>query len=119
LRCEELSRYDRELLDLVPRPQQEMRTIVGIGRLMAAVHQAALVLCMDQLEETIDQVLAANENDRWELFRRAINTLVAIGEEVPTAVLVVACLEDLFQQGRQFLPRAKLDRLENDPDPIR
>src|SRR5207302_5705015 len=50
LRCEELSRYDRELLgDLVARPQEEMplRTIVGLGRLMAAVHQSALVLCVD------------------------------------------------------------------------
>jgi hypothetical protein len=122
LRCEDLSRYDRELLgDLVPRarPEMPLRTIVGLGQLMAAVHQAALVLCVDQLEETIDQVLPGKGTDRWELFRQAVNTLIDITDAVPTAVVVVACLEDLFQQGRPFLPQAKLDRLERDPDSLR
>src|SRR4029077_1582004 len=70
LRCEELSKYDRELLgDLVSRHQEEMplRTIAGLAQLMAIVHQAALVLCVDQLEETIDQMLAEKESDRYEL----------------------------------------------------
>src|SRR4029077_7652323 len=117
LRCEELSRYDRELLgDLVPRPQEEMplRTIIGLGRLMWTVPQAALVLCVDQLEETIDQMLHHEENRRWELLRQAVNTRVDIADHLPTAVIVVACLEDLFTEGRKFLTKAKLDRLEHD-----
>ncbi len=120
LRCEDLGRYDREMLgDLVPRPQEEkpLRTIIGLGRLMAAVHQAALVLCVDQLEEMIQQ--SAAEEKPGELFRRAIDVLVAVTEEVPTAVVVVACLEDYYAAVNKFLTRPKLDRLARDPEPIR
>jgi hypothetical protein len=120
LRSEDLGRYDREVLgDLVPRPQEEkpLRTIVGLGRLMAAVHQAALVLCVDQLEEMVRQ--SAAEEHPGELFRRAIDALVAVTEEVPTTVVVVACLEDYYNQVRTFLTQTKLDRLARDPEPIR
>jgi hypothetical protein len=120
LRCEDLSRQDRDLLgDLVPRPQDEkpLLTIVGLGRLMAAVHQAALVLCVDQLEEMIQQ--SAAEEKPGELFRRVIDALVAVTEEVPTAVVVVACLEDYYATVSNFLTRPKLDRLARDPEPVR
>src|SRR5262249_5499193 len=105
--------------DLVPRPQEHMpsRTIVDLGRLMAAVHQAALVLCIDQLEEMIDQ--AGNEQEAWELFRRGVDTPVAGADVIPTAVRVIACLEDFFQRAEQFLTRSKVDRLKHDPEPIR
>ncbi len=121
LRCEDLAAHDRALIgDLVPRPQPEMAlpTIAGLGKLMAAVHQAALVLCVDQLEETIDQ-LRGEADGRWLPLRQAVNTLVDITDAVPTCVVVVACLEDLFNAARPSLPRAKLDRLERDPEPIR
>jgi hypothetical protein len=120
LRCEELNQYDRQMLgDLVPRSQEEMplRSIVGLGRLMAAVHQAALVLCVDQLEEMIRE--SATEEHPGELFRRAIDTLIAVTEEVPTAVVVVACLEDYFTKAGEFLTKPKVDRLARDPDPMR
>jgi hypothetical protein len=120
LRCEDLSRYDREVLgDLVPRPQEEkpLATIVGLGRLMAAVHQAALVVCVDQLEEMIQHSEA--EEKRGELFRRAMDALVAITEEVPTAVVVVACLEDYCKKFSAHLAKPKLDRLAQDPEPLR
>jgi hypothetical protein len=120
LRCEDLSRPDRDLLgDLVPRPQDEkpLRTIVGLGQLMAAVHQAALVLCVDQLEEMIQQ--SAADEKPGELFRRVIDALVAVTEEVPTAAVVVACLEDYYATVHNFLTRPKLDRLARDPEPVR
>jgi hypothetical protein len=120
LRCEDLNRYDRDFLGgLVPRPQEEMplRTVVALGRLMAAVHQAALVLCVDQLEEMIQQSVA--EEKPGELFRRAIDVLVAFTEEVPTAVVVVACLDNYFDSAKNYLTKPKLDRLSQDPEPIR
>jgi hypothetical protein len=120
LRCEDLAPYDRDVLGgLVPRPQDHMplRTIVDLGRLMAAVHGAALVLCVDQLEEMIDQSL--REEDRGQLFRKIIDALIAVTNAIPTAVVVVACLEDYFKDAKQFLTKAKLDRLERDPEPIR
>jgi hypothetical protein len=120
LRCEDLSEHDRELLGgLVPRPRDEMvrRTVTGLGQLMAAVQQAALILCADQLEETFDH--SRDPKESGQQFRRAVDTLVTISEEVPTAVVVVACLEDYFVVGRESLPRPKRERLENDPAPIR
>ena len=117
LRCEDLGRYDREILgDMAPRPQEEMplRTIVGLGRLMAAVHQAALVLCVDQLEEMIRQ--SAAEEKPGELFRRAVEVLRAVIEEVPTAVVVVACLEDFYTKAKDFLTRPQFDRLRQEPE---
>jgi hypothetical protein len=120
LRCEDLSPYDRAMLGgLVPRSQDEkpLRTIVGLGRLIAAVHQAALVLCVDQLEEMIQQSEA--EEKRGELFRRAIDVLLAVTEEIPTAVVVVACLEDYYASVGKWLTKPKHDRLTRDPEPIR
>ncbi len=122
LRCENLSRADSEMLgNLEPRPQddQPRRMIEGLARVMAVLHQAALVLCVDQLEETIDQLPSESEATRWHYLRQAINVLIDITDAIPNAVVVVACLEDLFQAGRHHLPKPKLDRLTRDPEPVR
>ena len=122
LRCENLSRADSEMLGgLEPRPQDEMplRTIVGLGRVMGIIHEAALVLCVDQLEETIDQLPKEAEETRWHFLRQAINVLIDIADACPNAVVVIACLADLFEVGRHHLPMPKLDRLQRDPDPVR
>ena len=120
LRCEDLSQHDREVLGgLVPRPQDGMplKTIVGLGRLMAVIHSSALVLCVDQLEEMIQD--AAVDAKPGELFRRAVDFLVAVTEEVPTAVVVLACLEDYYIKFADYLTKPKLDRLARDPEAIR
>jgi ABC-type dipeptide/oligopeptide/nickel transport system ATPase component len=119
LRCEDLNRYDRELIgDLIPRPQPEMplKTILDLGRLMHAVHSAAFVLLVDQLEEMVD--LDRNSEARGEQFRSAINALVDVADGLPNAVVVIGCLDDLFVQGQAFLSNTKLDRLCHDPAPI-
>jgi hypothetical protein len=116
LRCEDLAGADRAILgDLVPRPHEEapLRMIVQLGRLMGVVHMMPLVLCVDQLEDM-------KEFDApVEQFRRAINTLVAIAGEVPSSVVVISCLDDYYTAYREHLPRAKRDRLETNPPPIR
>ncbi len=121
LRCEDLPQYDREMIgDLVPRPGAEMplKTIVGLGRLMAAVHSAALVLLVDQIEEVIE--LARGDSKPGELFRTAVNSLIDITDALPNAVVVVGCLGELYDTiGRSSLPMPKLDRLERAPEPIR
>jgi len=120
LRCEDLGKFDRELLgDLVPRPLPEMpiRTIVDLGRLMEAVHAAAFVVLIDQIEEVIDH--AKTDGKSGDSFRSAINVLVEIADALPNAVIVLGCLEDLFTNARNGLPKPKLDRLERDPEPIR
>src|SRR5262249_37561091 len=120
LRWEDLSRTQCGLLgDLMPRPPEPMplRTIIDLGRLMAAVHGAALVLCVDQLEEMIDQ--SPKDDDPGKAFRLIVDTLVALTSAIPTAVVVVACLEDYYTAARNNLAKPKLDRLEHDPEPVR
>jgi hypothetical protein len=119
LRCEKLSRVDARVLGgIESRPGSEMplRTIVALGRVMWAVHSAALVLLVDQIEEVVE--LARRDETAGSVLRVAINTLVDVADALPNAVVVIACLEDLFIAARQSLPSAKLDRLEYDPEPV-
>lgn len=120
LRCEDLSRFDRDLIgDLVPRPQPEkpMETILDLGRLIHAVHNAALVLLVDQIDQALE--LDRPGEDPGEQFRAAIGTLLEITDNLPTAVVVIGCLSDLFAIGKQKLHGWMLARLEHDPESIR
>src|SRR5262249_51192226 len=116
LRCEGLSDTDRARIgDLVARPMEEapLKMIAELGRLMRVLHGAALVFCVDQLEDMQD----LGDPD---CFRKAVDSLVAIADQVPSAVVVVSCLEDFYSQHKEAkLARPKRDRLERDPDPIR
>jgi hypothetical protein len=116
LRCEELAKFDRELIgDLAGRPGDEepLRMIAGLGKLMYAVHELPIVLCVDQLEDTF-----AEENAE-RTFRRAASSIVALTSAVPTAAVVVACLEDYYTAQRGLLSMPQRDRIESDPEPVR
>jgi hypothetical protein len=120
LRCEYLSPHDRGLLGgLVPRPQPEMpfKTIQGLGQLMHAVHTAAIVPLVDQIDQMID--IDKSTPQHGEQYRFAVNALVDIADGLPTAVVVTGGLEDLYQTVRQALPKTHLVQLESDPAPIR
>ncbi len=114
LRGEDLSAYDRSLVDLTPRVQEEdaLRLIGAIGDVMWATQAMALVLCVDQVEE-IGDVAAFGP-----IFRRAIATVHAIVDRLPSAAVVVACLDDFYLANREQLPRSMLDRLDYDPPSI-
>jgi len=120
LRCEDLSRRDRELLgDLVPRPQPEMpaQTIHSLGRLMHAVSGAAFVLLVDEMESTYDDKRSGG--DPGAAMRAAVNTLVEIADSVPNSIVVLGCIYQLFNGIRNQLPGPKLDRLEQNPESIK
>jgi hypothetical protein len=120
LRCEDLSSFDRKVLgDLVPRSGEEepLRVITQLGQLMQVMQNMPLVLCVDQLEDMVD--LSGDVKDHAARFRQAIDTLVAIADRLPSSVVVISCLEDYYASCRQFLTKPKLDRLENDPEPVR
>ncbi len=117
LRCEDLSSNDRQRIgDIVPKtdvndPQQMIRSI---GRLLAAVGDTpmALVLCVDQLEDAF----ITEQSERQ--FRVAMTTLRELAEGLPTAIIVICCLRNLWEQLSSKLSMSLRDRIEKDPQPV-
>jgi len=115
LRCEDLTLYDRSLLGgIVPcnQPDAPHRMIQRLGQLIWAVERVPLVLCVDQLEDVFDLEDAAVK------FRRAMATLCNIVSRLPSAIVVIACLENFYDELRKLLTRPIVDRVENDPSPV-
>ncbi len=115
LRCEDLTPHDRRLLGgIVPcnQPDAPHRMIQRLGQLIWAVERVPLVLCVDQLEDVFDLDDAAVK------FRRAMATLCDIVSRLPSAIVVIACLENFYDELRKLLTRPIVDRVENDPSPI-
>ncbi|RYZ41451.1 MAG: ATP-binding protein [Myxococcaceae bacterium] len=117
LRCEDLAAADRALIgDLVPRTADNdpIRMLTHLGSLMGVMGQA-LVLCVDQVEDISDFEQSPGMDSS---FRRAMNSLAALAGKVPTAVVVVCCLEDFWMKMRNELNQAMRDRIEHDPEPV-
>ena len=115
LRCEHLSDADRELLGgIVPRTYDDAPQwlIQRLGELMAALESVPLILCVDQLEDIY------NLDDAAGRFRRAMATLCDLASRIPSAVVVVSCLEDFYKRLRESLTRPLVDRIEKDPPPL-
>jgi energy-coupling factor transporter ATP-binding protein EcfA2 len=112
LRCEDLNAHDRSRIgDVVPRigADEPIRMIRNLARLAFSTQGASLILMVDQAE------VAGFAEDTAASFRRAIDTLHQVVSEVPSAVAVIACLEDLWLQVGPQLTRSAHDRLANDP----
>lgn len=116
LRCESLTPYESDLLGgLAPRlaPEDPARTIIQLGKLAYQLQLAALVLLIDQIEDAIPD---ARGHER---IQRAFDAVRRITDELPSALVVVACLDDVYDQIRERLTGSLLDRLERDPAPVR
>lgn len=115
LRGEELNPYDREQLGgIASRASGDgaQRTIEELGRLMWQASGRTLVLLVDQLEDLV------NLDDQHERFRRIVDVLRHVADHVPSAVIVLSCLDDLYQAMHPHLTRSARDRLERDPERI-
>ena len=115
LRCEDLTDHDRRLLGgIVPctYPDAPHRIIERLGQLMWAVEKVPLILCVDQLEDVFDLDDAAVK------FRRAMATLCDIVSRLRSAIVVIACLEDYYDELKKLLTRPIKDRVETDPPPV-
>jgi energy-coupling factor transporter ATP-binding protein EcfA2 len=115
LRCEDLTEHDRRLLGgIVPciYPDAPHRIIERVGQLIWAVERVPLVLCVDQLEDVFDLDEAAVK------FRRAMATLCDIVSRLPSAIVVIACLDNFYDELKKLLTRPIIDRVENDPPPV-
>ncbi len=116
LRCESLTSYDRHMLGgLAARDQPEdpLRTLTQLARIMYELHMAALVLVVDQIEETIPDGVTVTR------LQQAFDSLRAIADGIPSAVVVISCLDDVYTTVKPKLSRSLVDRLEHDPAPVR
>ena len=116
LRCEALTAYDRSLLGgLAPRDQPEdpLRTIGQLATIMYELHMAALVIVVDQIEEAIPDGQTVTR------LQQAFDSLRAIADATPSAVVVISCLVDVYDVVKPKLSRSLVDRLEHDPAPAR
>lgn len=80
--------------------------IEGLGRLMWAVDGAALVFSIDQVEDL------RFFDDAEERFQKAVRDLIQIANRVPTAIIVISCLDDFYSQVREPLAQSYRDRIE-------
>ena len=115
LRCEDLTPHDRRLLGgIVPctYPDAPHWVIQRLGQVIWAIDRVPLVLCVDQLEDVFDLDEAAVK------FRKAMATLCDLVSRLPSAIVVISCLENFYDELKKLLTRPIKDRLENDPRPI-
>ena len=115
LRCEDLNDHDRRLLGgIVPCTYADAPhwMIERIGKLIWAVERVPLVLCVDQLEDVFDLDEAALK------FRKAMAVLCDVVSRLPSAVVVISCLENFYDELKSLLTRSTKDRVENDPRPV-
>jgi hypothetical protein len=116
LRCESLTPHEQLMLGgLAPRlqPEDPGRTIEQIGNLAFALDHKALLLLVDQIEDTVP------DDTNFERIHRAMEAIRRIAEAVPSSVIVLACLDDVYEKIREKLPLTLRDRLERDPPPVR
>jgi hypothetical protein len=116
LRCETLGERDRSCLGgISPKSSDEdaQRLVEQLGRMIAAFDNRSLVLCVDQFEDTW------HSSDAEAHFRRVTSSLCAVADQVPSSIIVIACLEDYYKKLKSRLSISTLDRLERDPMPVR
>jgi DNA helicase HerA-like ATPase len=116
LRCEPLSPYEQRLLGgLAARDQPEdpMRTIRQLGSIAYELQLASLVLLVDQVEDVVPDGKTVTR------LQQAIDVLRGIADAVPSVVIVMSCLDDVYTALRGQLSRSVVDRLERDPAPVR
>jgi len=116
LRCEPLTSYEQRLLGgLAARdqPDDPMRTIRQLGSIAYELQLASLVLLVDQVEDTVPDGKTVTR------LQQAIDVLRGIADAVPSVVVVMSCLDDVYTALRGQLSRSVIDRLERDPAPVR
>jgi Helicase HerA, central domain/AAA ATPase domain len=108
--------YGRELTDLSHEAVAALdpnkgegrafEIIESLGRLMWSVDRAAMVFCIDQVE---DLRFFDDPNER---FQKAARDLIQIVNRVPTSIALVSCLGDFYDKAREVLAQSYIDRIE-------
>ncbi len=80
--------------------------IAALGALIWSVDRAALVFCIDQVE---DLRFFDNAEER---FQRSVRDLIQIANRLTNAIVVISCLEDFYGQVRGAVAQSYIDRIE-------
>jgi len=80
--------------------------IESLGRLMWTIDRAALVFCIDQVEDL------RFFDDYQERFQKAARDLIQLANRVPTSIVLVSCLGDFYGKVREVLAQSYVDRIE-------
>ncbi len=115
LRCEDLTPRDRQDLGgILPRVYGSATQwmIQRLGELMWALEGAPLVLCVDQLEDMFDLGEAPAR------FRRVLATLCDLTSRLPSAIVVISCLENFFEELKRHLTQPISRRVTAGPGPV-
>ena len=120
LRGERIAPIDLEnLAGIMPLDGDDdaIEIIIGLGELMWTLQKSALVICVDQIEDMLlDQSETVAAGDR---FVRALTVLRQISESLPSAVVVVSCLEDFYHKFCNTLPAPLREKIQTNPEPIK
>ena len=66
---------------------------------MWIVEKVPMVLCVDQLEDIFDM------DDAPVKFRRSLATLCDLVSRLPSAIVVISCLDDYYDELKKMLTR--------------
>ncbi|MDX2259319.1 MAG: helicase HerA-like domain-containing protein [Hyphomicrobiaceae bacterium] len=80
--------------------------IAALGQMMWAVDKASLVFVIDQVEDLI------NFADPEARFQKAVGDLMQITNRVPSAIIIISCLDDFYDRAREKLAASFRDRIE-------
>ena len=80
--------------------------IEALGKLAAVVDGGALVFAIDQVEDL------RFFPDAEERFQKAVRDLIQVVNRVPTAIVIISCLGDFYDQVRGVLAQSYVDRIE-------
>ncbi|MBS0241098.1 MAG: DUF853 family protein, partial [Proteobacteria bacterium] len=80
--------------------------IESLGKLIWSVDKAALVFCIDQVEDL------RFFDDAEERFQKAVRDLIQIANRVPSSIIIISCLGDFYDQARGILAQSYIDRIE-------
>jgi hypothetical protein len=102
----ELTKASVAALDPNAGEGRAFEIIESLGKLMWTVDRAALVFCIDQVE---DLRFFADAEER---FQKAVRDLIQIANRVPTSLIMISCLGDFYDQVRSVLAQSYIDRIE-------
>ncbi len=102
----ELSLQSVKALDPNSGDGRAFEIIEAVGAIMSVVDGAALVFCIDQVEDL------RNFDDPEERFTKAVGNLMQIANRVPSSIVIISVLEEFYGQARAVLHQSYIDRIE-------